>query len=193
MLVLYLLAGAAHADDPVEVHESTLLDKGTEPLLHLDPVALPGIAGLGTRDDTHERTMMQLGEHTWVELEGVHWTNQDKDRRFLNDETTPERGWTASVRLSHDFGPFEASVLGRIGEVDSQQALLAQRFSGDKTRFTPGHYYEVGVTIGKSKKLSRWKTAWIALTLGYRGWIGEPPGDELSGGQAMLSIGTTFK
>ncbi len=190
--MLYLLAGVAHADDETSVRESLLFDKGTEPLLHLDPV-LPGIASLGTREDTHERTMMQLGDHTWAELEGVHWTNQDRDRRILNDETTPERGWTASIRLSHDFGPFQATLLARLGEIDSQQALLSQRLSGDTARLGPAHYYDLSVTIGKSKKLSRWNTAWIALTLGYRGWIGKPPGDELSGGQAMLSIGTTFK
>lgn len=193
MLVLALFAGVAHADAPTELHESLLLDKSGDPLLHIDPVVLPGISGLGTREDTHERTMMQLGDHTWAELEGVHWTNQDKDGRFTNDETTPERGWTTSVRLTHDFGPFEATLLGRLGEIDSQQALLARRFDGDKTRFKPGRYYDVGLTIGRSRTLSRWRTAWIALTLGYRGWIGKPPGDEQSGGQAMLSIGTTFK
>lgn len=193
VLALVLLAGVAYADETTSVRETTLLEKGTDPLLHLDPVVLPGLAGLGTRADTHERTMMQLGGHTWAELEGVHWTNQDVDRRFMNDETTPERGWTASVRLSRDFGPFQASLLARVGEIDSQQALLAQRLAGDRSRFSPGHYYDLGLTIGKSQKLSRWMTAWIALTLGYRGWIGTPPGDEKGGGQVMLSVGTTFR
>ncbi len=187
-----LVAGAAYADDAMELRTQTLFEKSREPLLHLDPVSLPSLAGLGTREDTHERSMMQLGEHTWLELEGVHWTNQERDRRFTNDETTPERGYSAGVRLSTDVGPFQLSLLARVGEIDSQQSLLAQRLTGERP-FAPGRYYEVGVTIGKTKKLSRWMTAWVALTAGYRAWIGEPPPGERDGGQLMLTLGTTFR
>jgi len=184
----------AHADEGTSVHESSLLDKGTEPLLHLDPIALPASGGVGHVEDTHERTMMQLGDHTWAELEGIHWTNQEVDRRFTSDLTTPERGWTASLRISHDFGPFEASVLGRVGELESQSSQLGARMAGDRKAYKPARYYEVGLTIGKAKKLSRWKTAWIALTLGHRAWIGKPPiGEDQEASQVMLSIGTTFK
>lgn len=193
LVACLLAAGVAHADEATSVHESSLLDKGTEPLLHLDPIALPSSGGLGHVEDTHERTMMQLGDHTWAELEGIHWTNQERDRRFTSDLTTPERGWTASLRISHDFGPFEMSVLGRLGEVESQSSQLAQRMDGERKAYRPGRYYEIGLTIGKAKKLSRWKTAWIALTLGHRAWIGKPPIGEEDSSQVMLSIGTTFK
>jgi hypothetical protein len=193
LVACLLAAGVAHADEATSVHESSLLDKGTDPLLHIDPIALPSGAGLGRVEDVHERTMMQLGDHTWAELEGVHWTNQEVDRRFTSDLSTPERGWTASLRLSHDFGPFEASVLGRVGELESQQSQLAARMDEDHRKYKPARYYEVGVTIGKAKKLSRWKTAWIALTLGRRAWIGQPPTGEKDASQVMLSIGTTFK
>jgi hypothetical protein len=36
-------------------------------------------------------------------------------------------------------------------------------------------------------------TAWIALSLGQRYWIGEPPPGELPARQVTLSIGTTFR
>lgn len=193
VVVAVLVAGVAHADEAAELHAQALFDKSNEPLLHIDPIALPSLSGLGTREDTHERTMMQVGERTWLELEGVHWTNQDKDRRITNDETTPERGWSAAARLSHDFGAFEIGLLARLGAIDSQQSLLSDRLAGDSQRYAPRSYYDLGLTIGKSKKLSRWRTAWIALTLGYRGWLGQPPGAERDGGQVMLSIGTTFR
>jgi len=194
VVVWFLLqAGVARADDAVELHEQALFDKSTDPLLHLDPIARPSLTGLGTREDVHERTMMQLGDRTWLELEGMHWTNQEKDQRVTNDETTPERGFSTGIRLSHDLGPFQVSLLARLGEVDSQQSLLAQRLGGDQRPFAPARYADVGVTIGKSKKLSRWMTAWIALTAGYRTWLGEPPPGEEDGGQAMLTIGTTFR
>ncbi len=193
LVVWLLLAGVAHADEAGELHEQALFDKSTDPLLHLDPIARPALTGLGTREDVHERTMMELGTGTWLELEGVHWTNQDRDRRFTNDETTPERGFSAGLRLSREVGPFQVSLLARIGEVDSQQSLLAQRLAGDARPFAPARYADVGLTIGKAKKLSRWMTAWIALTVGYRSWLGEPPPGEEDGGQAMLTIGTTFR
>ncbi len=193
LVACLLAAGVAHADEPTSVHESSLLEKGTEPLLHLEPLGLPSAGGHGHVEDLRERTMMQIGDHAWAELEGVHWTNQGPDRRFTTDLTTPERGWTASLRLSHDFGPFEASVLGRVGEIDSQHAQLGAQLADSRSRYTRARYYDIAFTIGTSKKLSRWKTAWFALTIGHRAWIGQPPGDEQDATQVMLSIGTTFK
>ena len=193
LVACLLAAGVVHADEAASVREASLLDKGIEPLLHLDPMPLPASGGLGHVEDTHERTMMQLGNSTWAELEGIHWMNHERDRRSASDLTTPESGWTASVRISHDFGPFEASVLGRVGELDSQSSQLASRMAGDPRSYRPARYFDIGLTIGKAKKLSRWKTAWIALTLGHRAWIGKPPIGEQDASQVMLSIGTTFK
>ena len=194
VLACLLASGVALADDETSVRESTLLEKGNEPLLHLDPVLLPAGGGLGRVESTYERTMMQVGDRSWLELEGIQWTNQEKDGRFTTDGATPEGGWTASLRLSHDFGPFEASILGRVGETGSQDSQLASRMSGDQSKYGPARFYEVRLTIGKSKKLSRWMTAWIALTLGRRAYIGTPPiGEDAASNQVTLSIGTTFR
>ncbi len=151
--------------------EPALLRRTDEPLLHVDPIIQPLRIGPPEAIDVDDQKTIVLGKRTWVELQGI---------RYTNTSVTPERGWTASLRLAHDLGPFTVVAHATAGGVDS--------------RYTRGSYYDVGLTIGKSKKLSRWMTAWIALSIGRREWLGEPPpGETKSSTGVFLSIGTTFK
>jgi hypothetical protein len=176
-----VISGAARADDATSLHDGerpALLRKDDEPMLHIDPIAAPTFTGLGATNLVEERKRIDLGKHTWVELEGTQWKN---------DLDVPQRGWSAGVRIAHDFGPFWMSASASVNYVDS-------RFGrGVDPKRGRGTSRDVGVTIGKSKRFSRWVTAWIALTVGYRSWQGEAPIDEQDGGQAMLSVGGTFK
>ncbi len=169
-----LLPGAAFADDPTSLRDGEkplLLRDADEAILHLDPVVLPSTAGLGAKAEVHEQTTISLGRRTWVELESMRWSNE---------LDVPERGWHGGVRLVHDVGPFVVSVGAELHGIDR--------------RYSSGSYYDLGVTIGKTKQLSRWNTAWIALGIGRRTWFGkEPPVGEANGEQVMLSVGTTFK
>ena len=174
VVAVALLPGAARADDPTSLRDGEkplLLGEASEAILHLDLVELPSLAGLGAKAEGHEQTTVMIGRHTWVELESMRWSN---------DLDVPERGYTAGVRLAHDFGPFVVGVGAELHSID-------RRYGG-------GSYYDVGLTIGTSKKLSRWMTAWIALSIGRRKWLGDkPPDGEADGEQVTLSIGTTFK
>ncbi|MBL0216660.1 MAG: hypothetical protein IPQ07_22600 [Myxococcales bacterium] len=174
LVAVALLAGVAHADDATSLHDGeapALLRSADEALLHLAPVSLPYTAGLGARNDVDEHTRLRIGTHSWVELEGTRWSN---------DLDVPARGWGAGIRAAHDFGWFTVSVGAQLNHVDSPAMSRS--------------YYDVGLTISKSKRLSRWMTAWIALTIGRRIWVGErPPLGEQDATQVTLSIGTTFK
>ncbi len=174
VVAVALVPGAALADDPTSVRDGEkplLLREADEAFLHLDPVALPSLAGLGAKTEMHEQTSVVIGHHTWVELEGTRWSN---------DLDVPERGWSGGVRLAHDFGPFVLSAGAQLHGIDRA--------------YGAGSYYDIGLTIGKSKKLSRWMTAWIALSIGRRKWLGaQPPDGEADSTQITLSIGTTFK
>ena len=178
-----VLSGAARADDATSLHEEerpALFRDEAEPLLHLEPMASPSFAGLGAEKLVDERKRIDLGKRTWVELEGTQW----KD-----DMDVPQRGWSAAVRIAHDFGPFWVSASASVNYIDSRYGRGIDPKRGHGTSI------DAGITIGKSKRLSRWKTAWIALTVGVRRWQGdEGPIDEpKDSGQVMLSIGTTFK
>ena len=176
--VVLLLPTVVRADEATSVstsddggEESALLRKTDEPLLHLDPIAQPLRLGLPETVDVSEQTTIVLGKRTWVELQGMHTTSTS---------VTPERPWTASLRLAHDLGPFTVIAHATTGGVES--------------RYERGSYYDVGVTIGTTKKLSRWMTGWIALSIGRREWFGEPPpGETKDSTGVFLSIGTTFK
>lgn len=169
-----LLPGAALADDATSVRDGEkplLLREADEAILHLDLVTLPSNAGLGAKADVDERTTVTLGRHTWLELEGTRWSNE---------LDVPERGWNAGVRVAHRIGPVLVSLGAELHNIDR--------------RYSSGSYYDVGLTIGTSKKLSRWMTAWLALTIGRRTWLGDkPPDGEANGYQLMISVGTTFK
>lgn len=168
--VMVLVSGAARADAPISLHDG-LLAHDDEPVLHIDPLVLPNLVAQGVQLDGDQLSTITLGKHSWAELHGVEWS----DKRDI-----PGHGWTASLRLARDIGPFTIAATGSVNSVESW-------FGGFR-------YYEVGLSIGKSKRLSRWVTAWIALSVGRRVWIGEPPdGEPPESSAVMLSLGWTFK
>lgn len=169
-LVVLSLPAMVHADEATSVTAELL--HHDEPLLHLDPTIQPQRIGLPENIDVAEQTTIALGKRTWVELQGL---------RYTNESVTTERAWTASLRLAHDLGPFTVIAHATLGGVDS--------------RYERGGYYDVGLTIGATKRLSRWMTAWIALSVGRRVWLGKepPPGEVKESTAVMLTIGTTFR
>jgi len=61
------------------------------------------------------------------------------------------------------------------------------------TRYGRGTYYDLRISLFRTLRLSKWMTAWIALSVGHRQWADAPPAGEKSETQATLSIGTTFR
>jgi hypothetical protein len=172
---LVVAARAARADDELEAHaRSKLLWDG--PSLVLDPVLLPRLEGLGAAEE-RERTPLRLGPRTRLVLEGVHWANQDTAERQHVDVVA--RGWRAAARLSYDFGFLRLGASASVDHVD--------------TRFGSGSYVDLGVSLSRTVRLSRWMTAWISLSLGRRRWQGSPPAGEADSTEAMLTVGTTFR
>ena len=149
LVALALVPAAVHADDASAVRQAetpALVRGADETMLHLDPVVLPFLADLRAREERRSRPLF-VGAHTWIELEGARWENA---------LDVPERGWMVGLHAAHDVGWLRASVSARLHNIDSRQG--------------GGAYYDLGLTIGTSKRLSRWMTAWIALTIGARTW-----------------------
>lgn len=170
--VVALSAASARADDASSLHERgpALLHATSDELLHLAPVSIPFTAGLGARIE-REHAGIDLGEHGWVELEGTRWTNE---------LDVPARGGAIGIRVGYDIGWLHLSAGLELGNVDN--------------RYSSGSYYDVGISIGTSKRLSRWTTAWLALSVGRRVWRGvEPPPGEHDVFQVMLTLGFTFR
>jgi len=62
------------------------------------------------------------------------------------------------------------------------------------TRFGSGSYVDLGLSLSRTVRLSRWMTAWISLSFGRRRWLdSSPPAGEADATEAMLTIGTTFR
>lgn len=167
VLLVVALARPARADDALAVREGTLLRPGEEPLLELDPVWRPTRALDAPIDTT--RALFVVAD-TLVALESSRWSY---DNGMTGD------GWGTSLRLSRNLGPL------RVSGYASYQAL--------DTRLGAGSYVDLGISVGRTVRLSRWMTAWIALSLGHRRWLDEPPVGESSGTTLMLSVGTTFR
>ena len=167
---------AAHADPlPLHIEREHGPERGDR-LLALDPVIVSRLEGLA--NDTHrEATTFSVGNTSLV-LESIEAANIDREDRVALD--VPFRGWRTGARLSHRLGPLELEGTAMLGYVGS--------------RYTDGHYYDVGVALTYRRKLSRWMTAWISLSVGQRTWTGEPPtGEPKQSSQLMLSVGTTFR
>lgn len=171
--VAVLAAAPARADDGL--HDAAddapaLRRHAAEPLLHLDALPPPIALGLPETIDVAEQTTVVLGRRTWLRFAGLHETNA----------IVPERAWAASVRLAHDFGPV---------------ALIAHATAGGlDTRVARGTYYDLGLTVGKTARISKWTTAWIGLSVGRRAWTGPPPpGEPERATGVTLSIGGTFR
>lgn len=164
----------ARADDAaLEARARELALRDAAPLLHFEPVLRPSLDGLSlaARTDT-KRDVLRLGPRAIAEIEGTAWTT---------DLDVPARGWDAAVRLSYDLGPVRITAHASVHGVDA--------------RFGGGAYREIGVSIGRTFRLSRWMTAWVSLDIGQRHWLGEgpPPAGEADSTQIMLNLGTTFR
>ena len=150
-----------------------------EPLLHIDPTLVPRLEGLGAVEQTRE-TVLPIGAKARAVFEGAWWENDDRDLRHpLID--VPGRGWRTSLRLQRELGPLTLVLGAALADVDS--------------RYGSGRYYDVGIGIGRTFKLSRWMTAWIMLTAGRRHWLTDRPiaGEPIDDTTVMLTFGTTFR
>lgn len=178
---MLLVAGVAHADpeaDALQVKAAALMRElhdtpDATDGLHLDPALrlTPSSAGL---TQEHQQRTYALGHHTTAKVEGTWWSvNHD----------VPVRGWRASISASHDFGFARLSATAATEHVD--------------TDLGHGTFTDVGLSLSRSARLSRWMTGWVGLSVGYRHWLDQqrqaPPAGETDATQLTLSIGTTFK
>jgi hypothetical protein len=182
--VVILVTSAARAEEPLELHEQTNPSPSHDvPELQLVP--LPRL-DLEMFDGVRERaaTRIQLGTHTWATLEGTWWSADRDAPANAGTRFRPGYGWRTGLRLSRDVGwlRFDASVAtGRSGG----------RNEGD--REDGGAYTDASLSLSHTRRLSRWMTGWIALTLVHRDWHGAPPPGELNLTELVLTIGTTFR
>lgn len=177
ILLSMVSASAAHADPELteSSEERSVLTRDPQgPWLTLEPIARPNLQGLamiGSTEDPH-RTVLFDGRRGYVVLDGTSWTN---------DRDLEERGWHAGIRIGYDLGPLRVDAYASVNYVD--------------TAYGRGHYRDLGISIGRTVRLSRWMTGWIALRVGQRKWLvdDKPPAGEQDGTEVMLSIGTTFR
>lgn len=180
----YLLILATHiasADEPSLVVRVPERWQDGEPLLHLDErTNAEGLGGAKQR----ETSIFQIGSAARVVMSGELWTNDpwaDGKPHASSGELDPAaRGWLARFELGRDVGPFWLSGHVTVGRVDG--------------RFEQGTYRDIGVSLLKRFRLSRWMLAWIGLTISSRQWLGgSPPPGEANGSSLMLTVGTTFR
>jgi hypothetical protein len=167
-----LWAGYAYADDSPSVHahdDAPALharDTAAEPLLHLDPMFAPVLESPFATTERGDARVL-LGRATEITFARETW----------NDATTDARGFTAGVKLSHDFGLARLTVSTAVGKVDS--------------RFGSQTYINAAVALVRTLRLSRWTTAWISLGLNYQRWSDDPVSGPAVA--AMLRLGLKFR
>ena len=169
------IARIAHADETTELHDgadaSEALTRDPHgPLLTFDTILRSNTEGFDA-DVKTEQTDFTLGPNTRARVESEAWTNP-----LLAAE-----GWGATARLAYNFHGIQFGFEAGYHRVDSQ--------------FAHGGYTQLGFSIAKTFKLSKWMTAWISLTVGRRAWLGQdgPPPGETNDTSAMFNIGTTFR
>jgi hypothetical protein len=191
MVTMSVRARAVQADTPPEppadrsaplrADDSAWLHAPEGPWLHLDPVLPSSLENLGVTHD-HQTVTRTLGPDTRIILDGSWWSaDPDLPTQGFAARDVAGQGWRTSLRGSRRLGPVEIGASAALEFVDG--------------RYGRGTFAEVGLSVGKTVKLSRWMTAWISLSLGRRRWLGEgpPPAGEADATQIMLSIGTTFR
>lgn len=180
----YLLILATHiasADEPSLVVRVPERWQDGGPMLHLEERAIA--EGLGGAKQG-ETSIFQIGPGARVVMSGEWWTNdswaEGKPHASSGELDVGARGWRARFELGADVGPFWLGVHVAAGRVDG--------------RFEQGTYRDIGVSLLKRFRLSRWMLAWIGLTIGHRQWLGDaPPPGEQNGPSLMLTVGTTFR
>ncbi|HEY5925053.1 MAG TPA: hypothetical protein VIV11_25400, partial [Kofleriaceae bacterium] len=169
--ILVLSSGIAHGDETTSLREGLTRDP-TEPMLHLDiDTALRSNVEGFEADVKTEHVDLDIGPRTRARVESTAWTSP-----LFSSE-----GWSASLRIVHDFKVVQVGVEAGYHRVDSAS--------------TRGSYRMVGVSLTRVQKLSKWMTAWLSLSVGQRKWLGEhgPPPGEADDTAFMLSLGTTFR
>ncbi len=177
MRVVAALAGAAFvsagsldavADEPAAlVRERSLFDRDDAPLLDLDPVWRPALAfdaPLTTVGSSYARGSLRLS------VEASQWSH---DNGLVGD------GWGAAARLSGELGPLAVGGYASYQELD--------------TTLGKGAYVDLGVSVGRTWRVSKWTTVSLALTLGQRTWTTAPPPGEANATSLMFSIRGTFR
>jgi hypothetical protein len=178
VLVLLATSTPAFADDALHARVEAEAEKTW---LDLDPVFAPQLEGLtvGEREVTERR--YRIDRETVLRLELDQWSNQGD--RALPTFDVRGQGWHAGARLTRDLG-FAIMTLGAsLGDVDTQ--------------FGFGRYYDVGVSLIRTTKLSKGRRAWYGITAGRRKWLLDddqvkPPAGEANALQVMLVLGFTF-
>ena len=105
--------------------------------------------------------------------------NVDTPYRLALD--VPSQSWEVSLRLSRNLGFAHLDVGATLGEAQSR--LLgdgAYDPNADAGGLGTGRrpsmrarYYEVGAALTRTKRLSRWMTGWISLSVSARKWLGD--------------------
>lgn len=179
VVLVLVLAGIAHADEPTELHEGLTRD-ATGPLLHIENALRPQAQGFDS-DVRSDQIDLDVGPHTRVQFESSAWARyEDGIPKGWTTSLFGAEGWSSTLRIVHDFKVIQVGFEASYNRVDSSYAH--------------GSYALVGISLTKTKRLSRWMTAWLSLSLGYQRWLGEgaPPGEQ-NGAAGMLTIGTTFR
>jgi hypothetical protein len=165
------IAASARADDGdglLTLHAEPHDGEPAAPLLTIDPTLATRFETLHADEDT-ATARIPLGKHLEAQLARTAWSNTD----------IAERGWQSSAGLTATFGQWHVGALASWNGVDG--------------RLGNGRYLDYGVSIARTFNLSRWMTAWIALSVGMRQWTGVPPAGEANGATLTLSVGTTFR
>ena len=155
------------------------------PQLVLDLPSAPPFGGAarsgeaGPFDPTLAPVLLSLRAQVGEQRAGIDLTSRLSLERTIalwNDETTDALGWRWQARLAYELGSgLRLVATGGAGAVQS-------RFGSDL-------YYDVGIGIAKLWRLSRWTTAWLSLTAGYR----MSPSTTVGEGTVMLRVGFTFR
>jgi len=182
---IVVLAGIARADQPVELHAKAARSEDPPAPWSLgDPMWRPGSDAI---DAVHGASSLRLvlGRQTWAVLDGSWWSAERESASYAGARDRPGHGWNAGLHIAHDFGVFRIDAGGSVGEFDG-----LDDFGRRDARAT---YTDLGVTISRAFRLSRWNTAWISLGVGHRRWQGAPPPGEANATQVMLTVGITFR
>jgi hypothetical protein len=161
------IAAAARADDGLSLHAERR-DAEHVPELSLDPLLESRFETLHADEDT-AAARIPLGAHLAAQLETTAWSNTD----------IAERGWRSAAGLTASRGNWHLTA--------------GVAWNGVDGRFGSGRYTDYRLSLARTFRLSRWMTAWIALSLEHRQWAGTPPAGEQNGTALMLSVGTTFR
>jgi hypothetical protein len=180
------MTGIARAQ-PIQVRAAAERDRSDGPPAPWslsDPLWRPGLEPHDAQRDA-SALPLKLGAHTWAVVEGSWWSAEREAAAYGGSRDRLGHGWTTGLHIAHDFGVFRVDAGGTVGQVDGVDDL--------GHRNARGIYTDLGVTISRTFRLSRWSVAWISLGVGRRYWQGAAPTGESDGTQVMLKIGVTFR